>query len=74
MMGFISVRRIPQGCVLQHIKGGLLGTNTITIRVQIQKAGSHVRAPPEKWGMGVLGTGKTRESGIKKWYYEKRGY
>ena len=40
-------------------------------RVQIQKAGSDVRAPPEKWGLGVLGTGKTRERGIKKWYYEK---
>ena len=68
MMGFISVRRIPRGYVLQHIKVGSWE------RVQIQKAGSHVRAPPVKWGMGILGTGKTRERAIKKWYYEKRGY
>ena len=71
MMVIISVRRIPRVCVLQHIKSGSWE------RVYIQKAGYHVRAPPEKcWmgGGGVLGMDKTRERGIKKWYYEKRGY
>ena len=67
-MEFISVRLVPRGCVLQHIKCGVLGTNTNT------KAGSQVRASPEKWGRGggVLGTGKTRERGINKWYLKER--
>ena len=56
------------GGVLQHITSGVLGTSTNT-KSRFSCAGT-----TRKVGEGVLGTDKTRERGIKKWYYEKRGY
>ena len=67
MMGFISVRRMPRVCVLQHIKVGSWEL------VQIQKAGSHARAPPEKWGWGSLERAKLEKGELRNGIMKREG-
>ena len=65
MMGIISVRRIPRGCVLQHINKWGLGN--------AYKYKKQVRAPPEKWGGGGLRNGQIEIGVLRKGIMKREG-